>query len=90
MASFSPSAQRPAPDSLLVEIAEYALGPSPASEEALATARWVLLDSMGCALLALNYADCRRVLGPVTPGAVLPGKPAATMSFSTRVSVSTG
>jgi 2-methylcitrate dehydratase len=67
------SAERPPPDSLLVELAEYATGYQPTSEEAFRTARWCLLDSLGCAMLALNYADCTKLLGPVVPGAVLPG-----------------
>jgi 2-methylcitrate dehydratase len=67
------SAERPPPDSLLVELAEYATGYRPTSEEAFRTARWCLLDSLGCAMLALNYDDCTNLLGPVVPGAELPG-----------------
>lgn len=32
-----------------------------------------LLDSLGCGLLALNYSACTKLLGPVVPGATLPG-----------------
>jgi 2-methylcitrate dehydratase len=32
-----------------------------------------LLDSLGCALAALGAPECVRLLGPVVPGAVLPG-----------------
>jgi 2-methylcitrate dehydratase len=73
MGRFHPSAARPAPDKLLVELAEYATTYQPSSEEAFRTARWCLLDSLGCAMLALNYDDCAKLLGPVVPGAVLPG-----------------
>jgi 2-methylcitrate dehydratase len=31
------------------------------------------MDSLGCALLAIGDADCARLLGPVAPGAELPG-----------------
>src|SRR5690606_13030117 len=66
-------ATRAEPDALLVEMADYVLADLPASEEAYATARWCLLDSLGCAMLALQYPACVRVLGPIVPGAVLPG-----------------
>ena len=36
------------------------------------TARWCLLDSLGCALLALNFPACTRLLGPVVPGTMVP------------------
>jgi 2-methylcitrate dehydratase len=62
---------RPAPDKLLVELADYALDYVPDSEEALETARYCFMDSLGCALLALRFAECRRHLGPVVPGATL-------------------
>src|SRR5215211_6238545 len=73
MGMLHPSAKRPEPDPLLVELAEYATDYQPTSEEAFRTARWCLLDSLGCAMLALNYEDCTKLLGPVVPGAVLPG-----------------
>ncbi|MCU0707345.1 MAG: bifunctional 2-methylcitrate dehydratase/aconitate hydratase [Pirellula sp.] len=41
------------------------------SEEALETARYCLLDSLGCGLLALAYPACTKMLGPCVPGAVL-------------------
>ena len=60
-------------DPLLEQIADYVCGSASFSEEAWSTARFCLLDSLGCALLALNYPDCTRLLGPVVPGAVLTG-----------------
>ncbi|MSP38364.1 MAG: bifunctional 2-methylcitrate dehydratase/aconitate hydratase [Deltaproteobacteria bacterium] len=62
---------RPEPDSLLIELAEYAANYQPTSQEALDTARYNLLDTLGCGLLALNYPECVKHLGPVVPGAVL-------------------
>lgn len=69
------NAARPEPDTLLQQIADYSLAPgSITSEEALDTARLCLMDSLGCGLLALAYPACTRLLGPVVPGATLPGR----------------
>ena len=62
---------RPAPDEILVQLADYALGYVPGSHEALATARYNLLDTLGCGLLALGYPECTKRLGPIVPGATL-------------------
>lgn len=67
------SAIRPDFDPLLRQIADYVLGYRVESEEAFATARLCLMDSLGCGLLALRYPECAKLLGPVVPGAVLPG-----------------
>jgi 2-methylcitrate dehydratase len=68
-------AHRPPPDALLQQIADYVLAPDRiAGAEALATARLCLLDTLGCGLLALDYPACVRLLGPVVPGATLPGR----------------
>jgi len=58
-------------DPVLLEIARYAASKREFSHEAIDTARWCLLDSLGCGLLALEYQACVRMLGPVVPGAVL-------------------
>ena len=63
----------PRPDELLEQIADYVENFRIESEEAIATSRLCLMDSLGCALLALNYPACTKLLGPVVPGAVLPG-----------------
>ncbi len=63
---------RPEPDNILVEIADYAFGYVPTSSEALDTARYNLIDTLGCGLLALRYGECVKRLGPVVPGAILP------------------
>jgi 2-methylcitrate dehydratase len=62
---------RPPPDRELVEIAEYVADYVVSSGEALETARLCLMDSLGCALLALNYPECERLLGPVVPGVTI-------------------
>lgn len=61
------------PDPLLTEITDYVTAPADFSDEAYATARLCLMDSLGCAMLALNYPQCVKMLGPVVPGAICPG-----------------
>jgi 2-methylcitrate dehydratase len=67
------SAERPAPDPLLVEIADYVLDSAVGSAEARRIARYCLMDTLGCGILALKFPACTRLLGPVVPGAELPG-----------------
>jgi 2-methylcitrate dehydratase len=62
---------RPAPDRLLVQLAQYAASYVPTSREAIDTARYNLLDTLGCGLLALRYPECAKHLGPMVPGALL-------------------
>jgi 2-methylcitrate dehydratase len=66
------SPDQPAPDKLLLEIAEYVCAPPPFSAEARETARHCLLDTLGCALLALNFPACVKLLGPIVPGTMVP------------------
>jgi 2-methylcitrate dehydratase len=61
----------PPPDDVLVRIADYVCSSESCSETALATARLCLLDSLGCALLALDFPACTKLVGPVVPGAIL-------------------
>src|SRR6266496_2684934 len=63
------SAQRPDPDPLLTEIADYVLSHGITSSESYDTARLCLLDSVGCMMLALNFPACTKLLGPVVAGA---------------------
>ncbi|HEY6053545.1 MAG TPA: 2-methylcitrate dehydratase, partial [Gaiellaceae bacterium] len=63
---------RPPTDSLIAELARYALAAGGFPEETLATARLVLADSLGCAALASTHEACTRLLGPVVPGVVVP------------------
>ena len=62
---------RPEPDKILVDIADYAASYVPDSQEAIDTARYCFMDTLGCALLALRFPECTKHLGPVVPGAVL-------------------
>src|SRR3954447_5702127 len=67
------SAHRPPPDQLLVDVADYVASRPVTSREAYDTARLCLMDSLGCMMLALNFPACTKMLGPVVPGADLPG-----------------
>ncbi len=67
------SAKRPKPDQVIQDIADYVCDYKVKSSEAFKTARYVLMDTLGCGMLALNYPACTKLMGPVVPGAVLPG-----------------
>jgi 2-methylcitrate dehydratase len=67
-----PCSDRPAPDRLLVEMADYVCAPPAFSAEARETARYCLLDTLGCAILALNFPACAKLLGPLVPGTMVP------------------
>ena len=67
------SAVRPDPDQPMVDIANYVASYAIDSQEAYDTARYMLLDSLGCAMLAMKFPDCVKHLGPVVPGATLAG-----------------
>ncbi len=60
-------------DSLLIEIADYIHSKEINSDLAYSTARHCLMDSLGCGFLALAYPQCRKMLGPVVPGATMTG-----------------
>src|SRR3954468_485811 len=72
MSSHFSSNARPEPDELLVQIADYVCDYKITSDEAFQTARYCLLDTLGCGILALNYPACTKLLGPVVPGTVVP------------------
>ncbi|CCH04439.1 2-methylcitrate dehydratase [Achromobacter xylosoxidans NH44784-1996] len=63
---------RPEPDQVLVDIADYVLNYEIQSGLAYETARNCLIDTLGCGLEALEYPACRKLLGPVVPGTVVP------------------
>ena len=63
---------RPQPDRVLVEIADYVVSHDIQSCLAYDTARYCLLDTLGCGLEALSYPACAKLLGPIVPGTVVP------------------
>ena len=66
------SNERPAPDKVLTDIADYALSYEIESELAYTTARYCLIDTLGCGLEALEYPACTKLLGPIVPGTTVP------------------
>ncbi len=66
------SNERPEPDKVLTDIANYALSYEVASELAYTTAQYCLMDTLGCGLEALDYPACTKLLGPIVPGTVVP------------------
>jgi 2-methylcitrate dehydratase len=66
------SNERPAPDKVLTDIADYALDFKVESDLAYSTARYCLIDTLGCGLEALEYPACTKLLGPIVPGTVVP------------------
>ncbi len=65
------SAKRPTPEKVLTAIADYVVDYTIDSSEAYATARYDLMDTLACGMLALGYPACTKLLGPVVPGATL-------------------
>lgn len=67
-------ATRPDFDPAIAAIADYVLDYDvTASREAMTNARYCWMDTIGCGLYALNFPDCTKLLGPIVPGATLPG-----------------
>jgi len=61
-------------DALLVTLADYASEPMPRfTATARTMAALCLMDALACAAGALDMPDCRRIIGPIVPGATLPG-----------------
>jgi len=63
---------RPEPDKVLADIADYVCNYEIASDEAFETARYCLIDTLGCGLEALSYPACTKLLGPIVPGTIVP------------------
>ncbi|MEO8166051.1 MAG: bifunctional 2-methylcitrate dehydratase/aconitate hydratase, partial [Betaproteobacteria bacterium] len=63
---------RPKPDQVLVDIVDYVTKFKISSRDAYETARYCLIDTLGCGFEALEYPACTKLLGPVVPGTVVP------------------
>src|ERR1700761_5451096 len=59
---------RPEFDQAIVDIVDYVLNYRIESSLAYETARYCLLDTLGCGLQALDFPACPKLLGPVVPG----------------------
>lgn len=66
------SNERPQPDKVLTDIADYVLNYEIKSELAWRTAHYCLLDTLGCGFEALTYPACTKLLGPVVKGTIVP------------------
>ena len=67
------STVRPNPDQPMVDIADYVVDYRIESKEAFDTARYMLLDSLACAAMAMDHPGCVKHLGPLVPGAEMKG-----------------
>jgi len=63
---------RPRPDKVLTDIADYAAKYTVSSSDAYETARYCLMDTLGCGFEALKYPACTKLLGPIVRGTVVP------------------
>jgi 2-methylcitrate dehydratase len=63
---------RPQPDKVLTQIADYVTRYNVTSAEAYETARYCLMDTLGCGFEALEYPACTKLLGPIVRGTVVP------------------
>jgi 2-methylcitrate dehydratase len=66
------SNERPQPDQVLVDIVDYVLNFQIESDLAYQTAHYCLLDTLGCGFEALTYPACKKMLGPIVPGTIVP------------------
>jgi len=63
---------RPNPDKVLVDIVDYVTKYKITSKDAYETARYCLIDTLGCGFEALDFPACTKLLGPIVPGTVVP------------------
>jgi len=66
------SNKRPPADDVLQKIADYVRNFTIESHEAFQTARYDLMDTLGCGLQALAFPACTKLLGPIVSGTVVP------------------
>jgi 2-methylcitrate dehydratase len=59
--------------SLIVALADYAVGFTVDSGSAINTARHCLIDALGGAFEALREPECAALIGPLVPGSMMPG-----------------
>lgn len=55
-------------DKAIWDIVDYVVDYKVTSEEALKTARYALMDALGCGFLALQFPQCTKLLGPIVDG----------------------
>ena len=64
---------RPERDDELLNIANYVNDTHDFNEETLDTARYCLMDALGCGFLALRFPDCTKLLGPIVESQITSG-----------------
>ncbi|HLX81469.1 MAG TPA: bifunctional 2-methylcitrate dehydratase/aconitate hydratase [Burkholderiales bacterium] len=63
---------RPKPDKVLELISSYVKDFEIKSQDAYATARYCLMDTLGCGFEALEYPACTKLMGPIVKGTSVP------------------
>lgn len=66
------SNERPDYDKVFVDIADYVANYKIKSDLAYETARYCLMDTLGCGILALKFPGCAKMLGPQVEGMTVP------------------
>jgi 2-methylcitrate dehydratase PrpD len=59
--------------SLIAALADYAAAPLAINDSVIAAARLCLIAGLGRALEALRHPECASLIGPLVPGALMPG-----------------
>lgn len=59
-------------DQILLDIVDYVINFQSSSQLAVETARYCFIDAIGCAMLALDFKECTKLLGPTVPGTTVP------------------
>ncbi|NDK98570.1 bifunctional 2-methylcitrate dehydratase/aconitate hydratase [Photorhabdus bodei] len=70
--STSVASNHPEYDQVIVDIVDYVMEYAITSSVAYETAYYCFLDTLGCGLEALEYPACKKLLGPIVPGTVVP------------------
>jgi len=63
---------RPKPDKVLIDIVDYVTKYKVKSKDAYETARYCLMDTLGCGFEALEFPACTKMLGPIVQGTLVP------------------
>jgi 2-methylcitrate dehydratase len=63
---------RPQYDKELTALADYVANYKIESDLGYSTARYCLLDALGCGFLALKHPKCTQLLGPIIPNTIVP------------------
>lgn len=63
---------RPQNDEIIDDIADYVYNYKIQNAEAYRLSRYSVMDALGCAVEALRFPECTKLLGPPVPGMVVP------------------